>query len=107
MKNQSKLNQKITFSSKTTTNDHGAKVVTWTGQGSEWAEVVTAHGSEAISAAKQDAKETIRVRIRYRADIKTTWRMQWNAQYYYLESVDRSANRDGELWFTAVATEVL
>lgn len=107
MKNQSKLNQKIALSYKTTTNDHGAVVNSWVDAGYEWAEIITPHGSEAIVAAKQEAKEAIRVRIRYRADVGTQWRIQWNGAFYYVDSVDRSMNREGELWFTAVSTGVL
>ncbi len=107
MKNQNKQNQKVTFESKVVTNDHGETVVTWTAQGSEWAEILTARGNEALASAKENAREVIRLRIRYRNDVSTDWRLTWNGQAYYVQAVDRSMQRAGELWITAQGKEVL
>lgn len=107
MKNQNRQNQKVTFESKVVTNDHGETSSTWSSQGSEWAEILTARGNEALASAKDNAREVIRLRTRYRADIDTTWRLTWNGQVYYVQAVDRSMSREGELWITAQGKEIL
>lgn len=107
MKNQNKQNQKIALESKVVVNDHGETTSTWTPQGFEWAEILTARGSEAIASAKENAREIIRLRIRHRVDVDTTWRVKWNDQFYYVQAVDRSMSRMGELWITAQGKEIL
>lgn len=107
MKKQGSQNQKVTFESKVVTNDHGETTSNWTAQGSEWAEILTARGNEALASAKENASEVIRLRIRYRADVETSWRLTWNGQMYYVQAVDRSMSRVGELWITAQGKEIL
>lgn len=107
MKKQGSQNQKVTFESKVVTNDHGETTSTWTAQGSEWAEILTARGNEALASAKENVREVIRLRIRYRADVETSWRLTWNGQMYYVQAVDRSMSRAGELWITAQGKEIL
>jgi SPP1 family predicted phage head-tail adaptor len=101
MKDPQKLNQKITLSSPVSVNTTGEPTKTWSPQGDMWAEILQLKGEEAMLAARETARETIRARVRYRADLTTAWRILWNGQFYYVKSVDRSANREGELWFTA------
>jgi len=66
-----------------------------------WAEVLTQRGAESFLAARTSANETIRVRVRFRDDIDSTWRVKWNDRFYYITNVDDSDKRDGWLWFTA------
>lgn len=66
-----------------------------------WAEVISQRGSEAFEAARVNARETVRVRVRFRPDIDVDWRIVWDEQAYSIKSCDRSQRRAGWLWFTA------
>jgi SPP1 family predicted phage head-tail adaptor len=70
-----------------------------------WAEILTQRGSESFEAARTNANEIIRVRIRYRSDIDSEWRVKRNDRFYYISAVDDSEKRKGFLWFTAQTKE--
>lgn len=101
------LDQQIFFQSPSETNDGGELKNTWVNVGGDsplvpdWAKVISQKGSETFESVRTNAKETIRVKCRYRSDVKTTWRMKWNDQFYNILYVDRSQRREGYLWFTA------
>jgi len=96
-----KLDQQITLQSLVETNDEGSLTQAWSTQATVYAHVKTQSGAEAFEAARVNARETIRVMIRYRTDVTTKWRMQWSGQNYDITAVDRSSRRSGELWLTA------
>lgn len=66
-----------------------------------WARVVTSKGAEAFQAVYTRAERTIRVQMRWRADVTTAWRLRWQGQIYDVWDVDASLRRRGELWVTA------
>lgn len=66
-----------------------------------WAYVQTSRGQEAFNAAHTQARKTIRVQVRYRADVTENWRFKWNNVYYYITDLDDVFRRKGELWMTA------
>lgn len=102
-----KNDQPVFFEAPTSVNVEGQLSTTWADQSGnspatpDWAMVISQKGAEAFAAASTRSDETIRARIRYRTDLKTTWRMKWMDQYYNILSVDRSQRRAGELWLTA------
>jgi len=103
------LDDFIYIESPTNTKDFGVPKKSWSDLSGTspatpfFSDVLTAKGSEAIQSSRLQNEQTIRVKIRYRDDVKTSWRVKWQDQYYYIQHIDRSARRDGYLWFTAVS----
>ena len=95
------LDQRIELQSLSKTNVSGEITETFTTQATVWAMVISQKGEEAFESARTNAKETIRVKTRYRDDLQITWRVIWMDQAYHLKHIDRSQRRKGELWFTA------
>jgi len=104
MKNLGKLNQQITLQECVETNDGGQLTSEWSDVDTVWAEVITPHGTEALQSARENARETIRLRMHYRDDVNTAWRFTWMGQTYYIQHADRSERLNGELWLTAQLT---
>ena len=102
-----KLDQRIVLQSLSETNQYGQLTQSWSTVATVWGHVLTVRGQEALEAARLNAKEIIRVQVRYRTDVLTTWRLQWAGQNYSIHAIDRSARRDGYLWLTAQATGAL
>lgn len=95
------LDQQIVIQSLSETSDAGSLTRAWSTLATVFGHVITQRGGEAFEAARVNARETIRVMIRYRADITTKHRLQWASQSYDITAVDRSGRRKGELWLTA------
>lgn len=100
-KTSGNLDQRVIIQNASVNNDAGAIDNTYVDLETVWAEVISQRGSEAFKAARAQAKELIRVRIRYRDDITVKQRAIWMGQNYNILHVDRSQRRDGYLWFTA------
>lgn len=96
-----RLDQIIELFSLSETNNLGVLAQTYTTEGEVWAHVKTQRGTEAFEAARINARETLRILIRYRADVDVKWRLTWESQTYNIIAVDRSMRRQGELWLTA------
>jgi SPP1 family predicted phage head-tail adaptor len=82
----------------------GAVVTTWQELDVAWCRVVTQKGDEALRAASTDARQSVRVQLRYRDDITPTMRLSWNGREYDIRDVDDSLRHHGELWLTLVGT---
>lgn len=95
------LDQLITLQTLLETNDEGDLTREWATVDSVYAKVKSERGQEAFESARVNARETIRVLIRYRSDVTTKWRLEWLEQYYGVTVVDRSGHRQDELWITA------
>lgn len=95
------LDQRVTLKAYSQTNSGGEVEDTYTDQGTVWAEVISQRGSEAFEAARVDAQRIIRVRIRFRDDVRNQWTAIWDGQEYNITDTDRSQRRKGYLWFTA------
>lgn len=95
------LDQQIIIETPTTTNDQGEVEHSWATLATVWARVITSRGEEAIQAARINARETIRVQMRYRSDVTTKQRLTWDSQVFYITAVDASMRRKGEMWLTA------
>ena len=95
-----RLDQQVELFSLAVVNTLGQVEKTYSTEGTVWADVIGAKGSEAIDAARQDAKEAIRVLLRFRSDVDTKWRMIWEGTTYNIVHVDKTNRRQGELWLT-------
>lgn len=97
------MDQRIILQSLNETNVQGSLRESWVTVATVWAMVISQRGAEAFEAARVNARETIRIKLRYRTDINAKWRIGWNGQQYGITNVDRSHRRKGELWLTAQA----
>ena len=95
-----KLDERITIQALTETNNFGSLTQSWADVATVWAHVKSQRGSESFEAARVNARETIRVKIRYRDDVTYKHRIVWQSQNYSITFLDRSSRRDGELWIT-------
>lgn len=103
--------QLVYFEYPETVNNAGDVSTTWhdasgnSPRAPDYAQVLTQKGNEAFEAARVQSKSTIRCMVRFRSDVKTTWRVEWESEKYNIVEIDRSKRRDGELWFTAEILE--
>ena len=95
-----KLDQTIELLSLTEVNSGGELTRDYVSEGKVFAHVKTQHGWEAMEAARTNAKQTIRVLLRFRADVNIKWKIIWEEQDYNIVAIDRSNRRQGELWLT-------
>jgi SPP1 family predicted phage head-tail adaptor len=101
------LDQQIILQSVTETNDSGEVSLSYATVGTVWAHIISQRGNEAFEAARVNARETLRVLIRFRDDVDNKWRFSWNGQNYNIVNVDRSMRREGQLWITGQAVGAL
>ena len=101
------LDQQVFFESPLETNVDGEITTTWQDESgvsppeNDWAHVISQRGSESFEAARTNASAIIRAQVHYREDVKVTWRVLWEGEYYNITNVDRAQRRDGYLWLTA------
>lgn len=88
------------------TNVNGEVINGYTTAGFVWAEIISQRGAEAFEAARMNARETIRVRIRNRSDIGTLSKIEWDGVVYMVKYIDRTHERHGYTWFTAEAKDI-
>jgi len=90
-----KLDQRVTlFSRGTPTLDAaGQDTITWVNEGTVWAQRITLRSAEAVAAAQISDDVVVELHIRYRADVRTTWRLEWNGQGYDITSVEPYGGR--------------
>ena len=103
--NIGELDQVIKLHSVVETNDEGSLAQTVTKVETVFGKVTSQRGSEAFESARVNARETIRVLIRYRDDLTVKWKLEWLGQMYNIIVADRSGHRKGELWLTAQVVE--
>ena len=83
------------------TNNEGSLSEAYTVVRTVWAKMISAKGNEAIQSAQLKSKRIMRLMIRYTGDITTKHRILWRGEYYYITEIDRTARRQGYLYFTA------
>jgi len=97
------LDQRVTLYSVTQARDEaGGLVDTPAPLPPVWAGVIPQKGDESFKAAQQQAARTIKLKLRYRADVETSWLVEWSGDLYDIVDVDRARRRNGELWLMAV-----
>lgn len=65
----------------------GGFIVTWTETDTVWAAIWPVSASEMIKADKSTMTITHRIRIRYRSDIESGWRIVWSTRYFNIVSI--------------------
>ena len=95
-----KLDQRVTLLSLTETNDRGQLKQVYSDFQTVWAHVISQRGNEAFEAARVNARQTIRVLLRFREDVDVKWKIRWDSQEYNITAIDRSQRREGMLWIT-------
>lgn len=93
------LDQRISLLEKQEVNEGGSLKISYVEQATVWAQVISQKGAESFEAARVNARETVRIQIRYR-EADATMRVRWLGQDYNIIYIDRSARRDGALWMT-------
>jgi SPP1 family predicted phage head-tail adaptor len=77
------LNKQITFQYKTKVTDGmGGFVVTWNDAATVWAKISTLRTDEAIIAMQTTGTAIHNVVIRYRSDVKASWRIKYGNDYW-------------------------
>ena len=75
------FDQRVTLQSRNTAKDaYGQDTITWTDVCTVWAQVQALRGREFFAAAQVQQEQTVKVRIRYRSDVLTTWRLVWQGR---------------------------
>lgn len=81
----------------TTQNEFGEPVQTWTTFATVYAAVEPLRGREFFAAQQITAELSVRIRIRYRSDVKPAWRAVWGAHTYDIQDVIDVDGRHTEL----------
>jgi len=68
-------------------DDFGQDTITWVDVCTVWAQVQAVRGREFFAAAQVQQEQTVKVRIRYRAGVLTTWRLVWLGQPHDITGV--------------------
>lgn len=71
-------------------NGYGEVIQAWSTVATVWGSVEPLQGREYQLARQTQAETTVRMRIRYRADVRPSWRVRWEGRHY--EIVDAQAN---------------
>lgn len=101
------LDEQIFLESPINTNVSGELTTTWADESGEsppvndWARIISQKGSESFEAARTNSNAFIRIQMNYREDVKGTWRVLWEGDYYNITHIDRTERLKGYLWLTA------
>lgn len=80
--NAGKLNTRVTIQKRTVTRGaDGSEVEAWINGDTVWAEVKNQSGREFYTAQKINAELTHLISIRYRTDVRPTWRLKLGNRY--------------------------
>ena len=82
------LKKRITLQSPIKTIDvMGGSTVTWKNEMTVWAAIWSTLSSEAVRSGQLTLEITHRIRIRYRADVKGSWRASYAGRYFSIVSI--------------------
>ena len=83
-----RMTERITLQAPTETRgaDYADPQVTWANVATVWAAVEPLVGREYFAQREQQSAVTVRIRIRYRADVTAKWRVLHGARVYEVES---------------------
>nr|WP_286919679.1 phage head closure protein [Pseudomonas sp. UBA6753] len=71
----------------------GGFIRTWEPVGREWADIESISGSEFMAAQAPQSQTVFRIRIRYRDDLVSSWRLREGAKTYEITAVLPDARR--------------
>ena len=79
MLNAGALDQRVTLQSRSVVTDaYGQDTITWVDIATVWAQCQALRGREFFAAAQVQQEQSVKVRIRYRADVDQKTRLVWN-----------------------------
>ena len=83
-----KFDQRVTLQSRSVVTDAvGQDTITWVDVATVWAQRINQRSAEAFAAAQMGDDDVVELHIRHRADVLTTWRLQWGGVGYDITSV--------------------
>lgn len=88
------MDQRVTLQSRSVVKDAmGQDVITWVDVATVWARRINQRSAEAFAAAQMGDDDVVELHIRHRADVLTTWRLQWGGVGYDITSVSDFGGR--------------
>ena len=82
------LDQRVTLQSRSVVTDaNGQDTITWVDVATVWAQCQALRGREFFAAAQVQQEQTVKVRIRYRADVVQTMRLVWQGRAHDITGV--------------------
>lgn len=89
-----KMDQRVVLRSRTVTTDAmGQDTITWVDVATVWAQRINQRSAEAFQAAQMGDDDVVELHIRHRADVLTTWRLEWGGVGYDITSVSDFGGR--------------
>jgi len=96
--NPGRLNRRVTLQRQDTARDEvGQAKPVWTDVATVWAAVLPLRGREYFESAKVNSEITVRIIIRYRADVKASWRAVSDGNGYDIVEIINPAYGKREL----------
>ena len=94
--NAGELNRRIVIQQKTITRlASGAESSSWLTLANSWAKVVQQKQDEEIDTDSHLLTDRLTFKIRYRSDLDTEMRIQYNGSYYEIQSITEIGFRKG------------
>ena len=82
------LKKRVTLQYQTKVADGmGGFTVSWVDAATVWSAIWPVSASETIQAAMTTMTITHRIRIRYRAGLRASWRVSWGGKYFNIVSI--------------------
>jgi len=96
--NPGKLNRRVTLQRQAVSRDAvGQAKPVWADVATVWAAALPLSGREYFESARVNSEITVRVVIRYRADVKPSWRIKYGADAYDIVEIINPAAGNREL----------
>jgi len=96
--NPGKLNRRVILQRQTTARDEvGQAKAVWTDVATVWAAVLPLRGREYFESAKVNSEITVRIIIRYRSDVKPSWRAVSDGNSYDIVEIINPADSRTQL----------
>ena len=88
------MDLRVTLLSRSTATDAvGQDTITWVTVDTVWAARINQRSAEAFAAAQMGDDDVVELHIRHRADVLTTWRLEWNGAGYDITSATAYGGR--------------
>lgn len=89
------LDQRVTIQARAEVTDAmGQATITWQDVATVWAQCQAVRGREFFAAAQVQQEQTIKVRMRYRADVSTMHRLLWEGRAHDITGVVPVGRKD-------------
>jgi len=93
-----KLDKRITLQANVPTkSDEGEFVDTWVDMATVWAAIEPLSGRAYFTAQQANSDVTGTVRIRYRTDVKPSWRIKYGDRYFQIVTLINQGENRAEL----------